>query len=240
MGQQHSTQYESPKVLAGAIENMDALSQEAFAQIEALSNASLKRLEDPSVVEDVETLARMLNCIRDTAARAMNDINSEAERYGANSIDRAETLRAAAVREARDKRSRIDGLLGRSARVSGEIQTSEPVGAPAPNLADAPCQPGTCATPAPRRRKDLEFVTTEYENWTMGGPVPLVLNPAADVHTLIAWCWGQSHELQEWTEMLLTLAPESGVTASQLAGVIWGRLRPLTNMLHALGDRTSP
>ena len=40
--------------------------------------------------------------------------------------------------------------------------------------------------------KQISLSGPRYQNWHAGGEPPVVLNPSADLHALIAWCWGEA------------------------------------------------
>ncbi|MBP6536524.1 MAG: hypothetical protein KA211_07270, partial [Xylophilus sp.] len=35
-----------------------------------------------------------------------------------------------------------------------------------------------------------------YNNWRMDGPPPLIVNPQADHHALLAWCFGEAQQIE--------------------------------------------
>ena len=75
------------------------------------------------------------------------------------------------------------------------------------------------------------------ENWRIGGPAPLIVNPEADLHALLAWCWGEAMDLQ-----LLHSAHSSDEesTASDLAAIAMNRVIGLTAVLEHLAQQTLP
>jgi len=74
-----------------------------------------------------------------------------------------------------------------------------------------------------------------HENWRMDGPPPLIVNPQADLHALLAWCWGEASELE--TIATGCLGGE-GFSTEQLANLFFHRLPGLVSVLEHLADRT--
>lgn len=77
--------FEDYQVLQNAIQTMDALSQEGFDQIIAISSLILKSLEVPR--NDLEDIAYSIMAIRGKAQDIMNCINGEAENVGCHHSD---------------------------------------------------------------------------------------------------------------------------------------------------------
>ena len=74
-----------------------------------------------------------------------------------------------------------------------------------------------------------------HENWTMvGGQPPVVLNPAASVHSCVAWSWGEAQELLD----LLHAAYDADVANAGLVEAGISRAMVLTKMLEQLAERT--
>lgn len=86
--------------LAGAIEMMDSLSQEAFQSIIAVARLALIALESPAGHRNFSSLAFALENIADKADDAMGCINYEAEKVGHPWRDAASERRNRASREA--------------------------------------------------------------------------------------------------------------------------------------------
>lgn len=74
-----------------------------------------------------------------------------------------------------------------------------------------------------------------YRNWRGGGPTPLVLNPQAGMHTLIAWCWG---EVTRVTDSLLMniLAGAGTIDGAMVADVAYQQLLPVAEVLTHMGE----
>lgn len=78
-------------------------------------------------------------------------------------------------------------------------------------------------------------------NWDLSnhGQPPVILNPSADVHMCIAWCWGEAREAQD-----ISLAAQHGEldrdVVDSLIAVVHHRLLVLAQMLEALAERTKP
>ncbi len=84
--------------------------------------------------------------------------------------------------------------------------------------------------------KQISLSGPRYQNWHAGGEPPVVLNPSADLHALIAWCWGEA-----------VLANQLAINAQcyeqnlvPLIDAIQDRLAALETVLKALGERTEP
>lgn len=74
-----------------------------------------------------------------------------------------------------------------------------------------------------------------HTNWRMDGPPPLIVNPQADVHALLAWAWGEAKDL-EILHFMHTSDEET--TAAELVAAGLNRLVGLTAMLECLAERT--
>lgn len=90
------------------------------------------------------------------------------------------------------------------------------------------------ATPAPQ---DMQPPVSGYRhtNWRMDGPPPLIINPQADLHTLLAWAWGEAKDL-ETLHFMHTSDEEA--TAAELVAAGLNRLVGLTAMLQHLAAHT--
>ena len=75
------------------------------------------------------------------------------------------------------------------------------------------------------------------ENWRTGGPTALIVNPEADLHALLAWCWGEAKDLELLHSVHIS-AEEA--TASDLAAIAMNRVIGLTAMLEHLAQQTLP
>ena len=75
------------------------------------------------------------------------------------------------------------------------------------------------------------------ENWRAGGQPPLIVNPEADLHALISWCWGEAMDLQ----LLHSVhSSDEESTASDLAAIGMNRVMGLAAMLEHLAQQTLP
>lgn len=77
--------FEDYKELQDTIQTMDALSQEGFDQIIAISNLILKSLELPR--NDLEDIAHAIKAIKHKSQMIMDCINGEAENVGCQHSD---------------------------------------------------------------------------------------------------------------------------------------------------------
>ena len=75
------------------------------------------------------------------------------------------------------------------------------------------------------------------ENWRTGGQPPLIVNPEADLHALLAWCWGEAMDLQLLHGAHIT---DEESTASDLTAIAMNRVIGLTAMLEHLAQQTLP
>ena len=89
----------------------------------------------------------------------------------------------------------------------------------------------------PKAALDVNVSGYRCKNWRAGGPAPLIVNPEADLHALLAWCWGEAMDLQ-----LLHSAHSSDEesTASDLVAIGMNRVMGLTAMLKHLAQQTLP
>ena len=75
------------------------------------------------------------------------------------------------------------------------------------------------------------------ENWRTGGPAPLIVNPGADMHVLLAWCWGEAKDLELLHSVHIS---DEETTASDLVNIAMSRVIGLTAMLEHLAQQTLP
>ena len=75
------------------------------------------------------------------------------------------------------------------------------------------------------------------ENWRTGGQPPLIVNPEADLHALLAWCWGEARDLELLHGAHIT---DEESTASDLVNIAMNRVIGLTAMLEHLAQQTLP
>lgn len=74
-----------------------------------------------------------------------------------------------------------------------------------------------------------------HENWRMGGPQPLIVNPQADLHALLAWCWGEAADLNI---LASECCGETDMDTQTLASLFYGRMPALVSVLEHLGNET--
>lgn len=99
-------------------------------------------------------------------------------------------------------------------------------------LSASPGVPTPTATPAP----DYRFSGFCYQNWSMDGPPPLIVNPAASLHHKLAWLWG---EVSLLSDAVHEMNCEDDKSLRTFANFITSRLMPMEAMLDHLGDITS-
>lgn len=74
-----------------------------------------------------------------------------------------------------------------------------------------------------------------HENWRMDGPPPLIVNPEADLHALMAYAWGEAKDIEG---IVLEFLTDADVTAQALANILFARVPQLVAMLEFFADKT--
>ena len=73
-------------------------------------------------------------------------------------------------------------------------------------------------------------------NWRHDGPPPLIVNPQADHHALLAWCFGEAQQI----ELLCRLhAGDDDNTAADLAAAMLSNVMGLVGVLEHLAVRSA-
>lgn len=98
----HPTTGEHVKKLRLAVETMDGLSQDGFAEIAAIAKLALQSLESPDGYRHIDNIVHALKAIWGKAEDVQNCINCEAEGVGCNYVDAAERRRMDARHVARE------------------------------------------------------------------------------------------------------------------------------------------
>lgn len=80
-----------------------------------------------------------------------------------------------------------------------------------------------------------EVAGTAWENWRMGGEPPVQINPNAQTHELIAWCWGEARHIENIVA-IFSAARHGEHDATAVADLLDARARALTAMLYRLAD----
>ena len=75
-----------------------------------------------------------------------------------------------------------------------------------------------------------------YSNWRMDGPPPLIVNPQADHHALLAWCWG---EVQQIILLCQLHAGDDDNTAADLVNAMLSNVMGLVGVLEHLAVRSA-
>jgi hypothetical protein len=81
----------------------------------------------------------------------------------------------------------------------------------------------------------IDLSGLRYQNWCVEVRPPVVLNPDADLHSCIAWCWGEANEAHQ----LAINAQCYEQPVGPLVDAIQARLMALVQMLEVLGSRTA-
>jgi hypothetical protein len=92
--------------------------------------------------------------------------------------------------------------------------------------------------PAPDTTPELDYRFSGfcYQNWSMDGPPPIIVNPAASLHHKLAWLWGEVSLLSDAVHEIDT---SDNKQLRRFANFITSRLMPIEAMLDHLGDTTS-
>jgi hypothetical protein len=105
-----------------------------------------------------------------------------------------------------------------------------------------PTAPQEATLAKPQRPAAPAVTSLSYTNWHFDEiQPPLVLNPEASQHSLVAWCWGEIEDLQTLFGLLLVV-PQSGLQnmeVGDLVSITYNRLRPVAAVLEHLGDVTA-
>lgn len=73
-------------------------------------------------------------------------------------------------------------------------------------------------------------------NWHHDGPPPLIVNPQADTHALLAWCWGEAQQISLLCQMHLN---DGDNTAADLADAMLANVKGLAALLEHLAARSA-
>ena len=73
-------------------------------------------------------------------------------------------------------------------------------------------------------------------NWRNDGPPPLIVNPQADHHALLAWCWGEARQIEMMCRMHLG---DDDNTAADLADALLHGAVGLAALLEHLAARSA-
>ena len=95
--------------------------------------------------------------------------------------------------------------------------------------------PGVPAPDTPPE-PDSRCSGSSYQNWSMDGPPPLIVNPEASLHHKLAWLWG---EISILSDAVHEINCDGDKQLSVFANFITSRLMPMEAMLDHLGDITS-
>lgn len=75
------------------------------------------------------------------------------------------------------------------------------------------------------------------ENWRgpQDGPAPIIINPQADMHALVAWCWGETKDMEL---LVLQCMGADGFDMDALTSLLYSRLPGVVNALEFLASHT--
>ena len=73
-------------------------------------------------------------------------------------------------------------------------------------------------------------------NWRNDGPPPLIVNPQADHHALLAWCWGEARQIEMLCRMHIE---DTENTAADLADALLPGAMGLAALLEHLAARSA-
>lgn len=90
-------------------------------------------------------------------------------------------------------------------------------------------------TPLGTHAQSVPVSSYRHENWRTDGPPPLIVNPAADLHALMAFAWGEARDVQE---IICEFLIDTDVSAQALANILYSRLPQLVAMLEFLADQS--
>lgn len=82
---------------------------------------------------------------------------------------------------------------------------------------------------------DYRFASFGYQNWEIEGPPPIMVNPAASLHSKLAWCWGEVNQIED---LASTLCTHENEVLANLGNLLINRVTPLVAMLEHLGEST--
>lgn len=82
---------------------------------------------------------------------------------------------------------------------------------------------------------DLLVSNFRHENWRMGSPPPLIVNPQADLHALLSHAWGEAADVDEIVRAFLE---DEGATAQSLASILYSRVPVLLALLEFLAEKS--
>lgn len=83
-----------------------------------------------------------------------------------------------------------------------------------------------------------EIAGTAWENWRLGGEPPVQINPNAQTHELIAWCWGEARHIANIVAVFST-SRHGDHDATTVADLLDARAQALTAMLHRLASNSA-
>lgn len=91
-------------------------------------------------------------------------------------------------------------------------------------------------TPDTDHHADYRFSGFSYQNWSMDGEPPLIVNKNASLHHKLAWLWG---EVSILSDAVHEICCDDDKHLRIFANFITSRLMPMEAMLDHLGDITS-
>lgn len=90
-------------------------------------------------------------------------------------------------------------------------------------------------TAKPTPSLDCRFAGFGFQNWEIKGDPPIMVNPHASLHSKLAWCWGEVHQIDDLASVLCTHESEA---LQQVGSLLYSRTISLIAMLDHLSETT--
>lgn len=90
--------------------------------------------------------------------------------------------------------------------------------------------------PLPPVPHSVDVFGYRCQNWRSDRPTPFIVNPEADMHALLAWCWAEAQDLSSLVGHCLV---PNDLDSQDLAALAYGRLPALVSMLEHLCNHTA-
>lgn len=80
---------------------------------------------------------------------------------------------------------------------------------------------------------DYRIAGYGYQNWSLDGPPPILINTQARTHSKLAWCWGETRQLEDLAHTLCTHEDQA---LAHIGELLASRVMPLLSMLEHLSE----